>query len=259
MPHPVEPVHPDPPPRRRRVVLRQRWAELAYLHWPYDPADVQERLPPGVRVDTHDGMAWVGLIPFVMRDLRLVGVPAVPWLSTFIEINVRTYVVDPLGRRAVWFFSLDVPRAVIAAMARMLFSVPYCWARAEHRVAGRRHVYVLRRRWPGRATARIAFEVGEPIPPAHVSSLDHFLTARWALLTRRGRHLLLGRVHHPRWPLHRLEAVEVDQDAIERAGLPSPTGPPHGLYSPGLDVELAGLRRVPVSHGAAGARRRSSP
>jgi uncharacterized protein YqjF (DUF2071 family) len=198
----------------------------------------------------------VGLIPFVMRDLRLAATPPVPGLATFVEINVRTYVVDPLGRRAVWFFSLDVPRTLIVAMARVLFSVPYCWASATHHAEGTRHVYTLDRRWPGPASAHIAFDVAEPIPSERVSALDHFLTARWALLTRRGRHLLLGRVHHRRWPLQRVENVEIVQDAIERAGLPRPEGPPRGLFSPGVDVELAGLRRIPLSHDATNSERR---
>ncbi|MGI9644324.1 MAG: DUF2071 domain-containing protein, partial [Ilumatobacteraceae bacterium] len=85
-----EPVVPDPPDLGCRTALRQRWTDLAYFHWPYDPADVQPLLPPGVRVDTFDGNAWVGLIPFVMRDVRLGPSPAVPDLGTCVEINVRT-------------------------------------------------------------------------------------------------------------------------------------------------------------------------
>ena len=89
------------------------------------------------RVDTFDGSAWVGLIPFEMRRVRLGASPPVPWLGTFLEINVRTYVVDELGRRAVWFFSLDVPRTAIVAVARAVFSLPYCWATTTHTRTGR--------------------------------------------------------------------------------------------------------------------------
>lgn len=242
---PAEPVVPDPPPLPGRRVLSQRWSELAYFHWPYDPTVVAALLPPGVTVDTIDGAAWVGLIPFTMRDVAIGPAPPIPWLGTFIEINVRTYVIDRLGRRAVWFFSLDVPRAAIVAVARSVFALPYCWSNAEHHREGARHEYRMNRRWPrGRATADIRFTVGEPIASDDVSELDHFLTARWALLTARQDRLLYGAVEHPRWPLHRIDQFSVDQDVVEAAGLPSPEGPARALYSRGVDVRLSWLTQL---------------
>lgn len=237
----IEPVSPDPPRLGGRAVLHQRWDELAYFHWSYDPEDVQRLLPDGVRVDTFDGRAWVGLIPFEMRRVQLGPTPPIPYLSHFIEINVRTYVVDALGRRAIWFFSLDVPRIAIVGVARTVFSLPYCWAHASHEVVGDRHRYTMRRRWPHRerATASIEFDVGAPIPADDVEPLDHFLSARWALLTSRRRRLLYGAVEHERWPLHRIDRFEVHGTALEAAGLPTPVGPPRALYSPGVAVDLA--------------------
>ena len=144
----LEPIHPHPPQLVRPAVLHQGWMELASFHWPYDPAIVQALLPDGVTVDTHDEQAWVGLIPFEMRRVRLGPTPPIPFFGDFIEINVRTYVTDRRGRRSVWFFSLDVPRSAIVAVARTVFALPYCWARAEHDRAGYRHRYTMDRRWP---------------------------------------------------------------------------------------------------------------
>lgn len=242
----LEPVTPDPPELNRRVVLRQQWADLAYFHWSYDPDVVRSRLPVGVEVDTFDGQAWVGLIPFEMRDVRIGRLPSPPPLANFIEINVRTYVVDPQGRRSVWFFSLDVPRSVIVAVARTVFALPYCWARASHDHEGHRHRYRTERRWPRSTPARadMAFTVGERLDDDQIGDLEHFLSARWSLLTRRRRRLLYGRVSHQRWPLHRLDDVEIDQTLIEAAGLPTPTGKPHALWSPGVDVDLAWLEKL---------------
>ncbi len=242
-----EPVVADPRPLSRRAILRQRWTELAYFHWAYDPSDVQRLLPAGVTVDTFDGTAWVGLIPFVMRDVQLGPAPAIPYLGTFVEINVRTYVVDPLGRRSVWFFSLDVPRSVIVAVARSFFALPYCWSGTEFVADGDRRRYRMDRRWPRgtRATADIEFTIGARLPDAEIGALDHFLSARWSLLTARRRGLRYGRVHHQRWPLHRIDDFVVEQDVIQAAGLPSPLGPPRVLASPGVDVGLAWLESVP--------------
>ena len=227
-------------------MLHQRWDELAYFHWPYDPADVQRHLPDGVTVDTFDGRAWVGLIPFEMRRVRFGPTPPVPYLGDFIEINVRTYVVDPLGRRAIWFFSLDVPRSVVVGVARTVFALPYCFARATHTVEGPEHRYTLARRRPHRVrpSADLRFTVGERIADDDVSELDHFLTARWALVTTRFGRLRYGSVHHPRWPLHTIESCRIRQDAIESAGLPSPVGDPVARYSPGVPVDLAWFEPV---------------
>lgn len=240
MNHHVEAITADPPPWEQHSVLRQRWTELASFHWPYTPAVVQDLLAPGVTVDTFDGRAWVGLIPFEMRDVQLGPTRPLPWLGRFIEINVRTYVIDSLGRRAVWFYSLDVPRSAIVAVARSVFSLPYCWARAEHGRDGDEHWYRMTRRWPGAgATADMGFRVGRRIPDVDVSALDHFLTARWALLTARRNGLAYGRVHHRRWPLHEVHDVRVEQTVLTAAGLPAPMGAPHARYSPGVDVEVA--------------------
>jgi uncharacterized protein len=237
----LEGIDPDPPPLPARPVLRQRWAELAYFHWPYQPDVVQRLLPPGVTVDTFDGVAWVGLIPFEMRNVQLGPTPPVPWLGSFIEINVRTYVIDPSGRRAVWFFSLDVPRSVVVAVARSIFALPYCWADIEHSTGGGQHRYRSERRWPHRTrpAADIRFNVGRRLTDDQVGDLEHFLCARWALLTSRRDQLLYGRVCHTRWPLHAIDELSIDETMIAAAGLPPPCGAPHAMYSPGVDVEIA--------------------
>lgn len=229
--------------------MRQQWNELAYFHWPYEPEVVQRLLPAGVTVDTFDGSAWVGLIPFEMCDVQLGPAPPLPWLGSFIEINVRTYVVDRLGRRAVWFFSLDVPRSVIVAVARSVFALPYCWAHATHVRDGDRHRYEMTRRWPRHpkpAEAALSFTVGDVIPTHDESELDHFLTARWALITKRRRQLLYGDVRHPRWPLRRVTDVQIDESVISAAGLPRPVGAPLARYSAGVDVRVAWLQTVPA-------------
>ena len=246
----IEPISIDPPAWERRSVLQQKWMELASFHWRYDPAVVQDLLPARLQVDTYDGSAWVGLIPFEMRDVQLGGTPPVPWLGTFLEINVRTYVVDEHGRRAVWFFSLDVPRTAIVGVARTVFALPYCWAATAHERSGDRHVYRMRRRWPrahANRSAEMTFSVGSKVLPSDVTELDHFLSARWALVTRRGDSLLHGRVNHPRWPIHRVHDVEINENVIQAAGLPRPEGAPHAFFSPGVDVEVAWFNRIEQS------------
>ena len=110
-----------------KPVMRQRWERLAFLHWPYDPADVQRLLPAGLTVDTFDGNAWVGLVPFFMR-VHTPGDRGVPWVSNFCETNVRTYARDREGRAGIWFLSLDAARLGAVAVARASYQLPYFWS-----------------------------------------------------------------------------------------------------------------------------------
>lgn len=234
-------LSPDPPVRVDRPVMHMGWHELAYLHWPYDPAEVDRLLPDGLRADVAEGSAWVGLIPFWMDRIRFAGLPVVPHLSSFPETNVRTYVVDRSGRRGIWFFSLDVDRLVPALVARTTYRLPYCWGPMRIERRGTRIRYEGRRRWPAPVGAGsvVEVEIGERIPDPAVSHLEHFFTAAWGLYSRFGGRLLWAPVDHPRWPLHRAEVTELRHDLIEAAGLPSPAGSPTVHWSPGVRVRVA--------------------
>ena len=252
---PAEPVSPLCVRTVPRPVMLQGWNDLASIHWRYEPHVVQALLPDGFRVDTFDGSAWVGVLPFHMRRVRIPRLPAFGPLSTFPETNVRTYLVDPDGRRGVWFCSLDITRLVTALVARVSYRLPYCWAQMTIERSGGEVVrpgdtvsYTSRRRWPAAdAATDIAVRVGDPIAPEAVTDLEHFVSARWALGTTFGRRLMWADVDHPPWPLHRAELLQVDQTLVTAVGLPAPTGEPYVLWSPGVDVRIARPSRVRVS------------
>jgi uncharacterized protein YqjF (DUF2071 family) len=105
--------------------MRQRWDDLFFLHWEYSTVAIQARLPAGLTVDTFEGKAHLGVVGFRMNAVRPVGLPALPWLSYFNELNVRTYVRDAAGEPGVWFFSLDCDRYPAVAIARWGFGLPY--------------------------------------------------------------------------------------------------------------------------------------
>jgi len=64
-------------------VMTQQWQDLLFAHWAYEPDVVQRLLPSGVELDTFEGKAYVGLVPFNMRNLRLRGLPPIPTTSNF--------------------------------------------------------------------------------------------------------------------------------------------------------------------------------
>ena len=106
-------------------VMHQRWESLLFLHWCYEPAQIQETLPAGLTVDTFQGEAYLGIVPFFMRNVRPRVVPSLPWFSSFQELNVRTYVYDRDGRPGIWFYSLDCNQSLATWGARALFGLPY--------------------------------------------------------------------------------------------------------------------------------------
>jgi uncharacterized protein len=223
-----------------RPVMRQRWERLTFLHWPFEAADVQRLLPGGLEVETCDGAAWIGLVPFYMR-VAAPGGQRLPWVSNFCETNVRTYVRDHTGRSGIWFFSLDAARlgAVLTARATP-YRLPYFWSSMRIGQRGDQVAYLCRRRWPGPrpATSRLRIAVGPPAAPADVTPLEHFLTARWTLFSVTGSRLVSARACHQPWPLHRAQALLVDDHLLTAAGLPAADGEPLVHYSSGVDVAI---------------------
>lgn len=231
----------DPAPELRgRQIMGQRWADLTFLHWRVDPELVAPLLPPGTSPDLHDGVTWVGLVPFRMVGAGIGRGPGVPWLGTFAETNVRLYSVDATGRRGVVFRSLEAARLGVVIGARLAFALPYTWARMRVRHEGGTVVYESNRRLPGPrgAGGRV---VVRPAAAVATDPLAAFLTARWGLHTRwLGRTLYVPNRHGP-WPLHSAELVELSDTLVAAAGLPgvSARPPDSVLWSPGVRTVFA--------------------
>lgn len=219
-----------------RPVMTQQWRDLAYIHWRYDPAIVQSLLPEGLEVDTFDGSAWVGLIPFSMRNIAAPGTPPIPYFGSFPEVNVRTY-VRKNGIPGVWFFSLDVNRLLPAVVARATYFLPYCWGSASHELRDELLTTDVFRRWPGGGETSIRIRVGEAIE--HSDDLSVFLSARWGLYSRGfGKGLRYAPVDHEPWVLHNATLEYLEDSLVIAAGLPAPKGEPHVLFSPGVSVRI---------------------
>jgi uncharacterized protein len=227
------------------AAMVQWWDELTFLHWRFGPSEVQRLLPPGLEVETCDGSAWVGLVPFFLR-VGLPGVRPVPWLSEFAETNVRTYVRSADGASGVWFFSLDAARLGAVLVARSTYRLPYFWSRMRLYREGNAVRYECRRRWPSprAAASRVTIDVGDPFEPQHLSELDHFLTARWALFSAPRSGLRHARALHDPWPLHRARARHVHDELVMAAGLPEPRGEPLVHYSPSVEVRIGWPREL---------------
>lgn len=225
-----------------RQVMYHSWRHLTFLHWPAALEDLQRMLPPGLRVDTYEGVAYVGLVPFTMHSIRLAGLPAIPGLSASHETNVRTYVVDESGVPGVWFFSLDAENPAFVYTARLWYRLNYVRARMSLFADDRRIEYHSTRANGVRCSVETAIS-GEA-SPAPVGSLAHFLVERYSLYAYSRGRLLRGRVSHEPYPLVRATCRRVEEGLVSSAGLQRPDVEPYVLYSPGVDVEVFGIRRI---------------
>jgi hypothetical protein len=222
------------------------WRWLTFLHWRYPAEVVQARLPRGLEVETYDGAAWVGLVPFLMDGVRPPGLPALPWLSRFPETNVRTYVRGPDGRTGIWFLSLDAARVPAVVAARATYGLPYFWSAMAVRRGGDRVGYRCRRRAPGPVGARCDAEVefGQAWAEDRLTTLDHYLTARFRLYSTVAGRLVAADAEHPPWPLRHARVVGLRQDLVQAAGLPVPDHDAMVHASDGVRVRIGPWRPV---------------
>ena len=233
-------------------MMSQRWCDLLFAHWPVRPSSLRPLIPDRLEIDTFDGEAWIAVVPFRMEAVRPRWLPAVPWLSSFPELNVRTYVsLDE--RPGVFFFSLDATNPVAVSLARRWFFLPYLRARIDCAADGSEIAYGATRTHAGAPSARFEARYGPvgDVFQATRGSLEHFLTERYCLYASdtsvggsSGR-LYRGEVHHGPWPLQPAAASLGTNTLIEAAGLEGVTDrQPHLLFVRGIDVRVWTPRRV---------------
>lgn len=242
------------PAPRRAPFMSMDWNDLAFLHWPVPAAALEPHLPAGLELDTFDGTAWIGVVPFWMSGVRPRGVPALPWVSRFPELNVRTYVTAPERKGAdeggerpgVFFLSLDAANPVAVRVARRWFHLPYFDARMEAAVdqdaadawsVHYRSVRTHRGAPPARFEARYRATGPEIDRSGAPDDLTRWLTERYCLYgaDRRGR-VWRGEVHHRVWPLQPGEVEIVADDVTECWGIERPDVEPLVLVSRRLEV-----------------------
>jgi len=224
--------------------MHQRWANLLFLHWRWDPNEIQRSLPAGLTVDTWNGEAWLGVVPFYMRGVRPVGCPPVPWLSNFLELNVRTYVRDAAGRPGVWFYSLDCNQPVAVWLARTLFHLPYWHASMQAGMLADGSVCYECRRAGSAGTARFTYRADGHQNPATAGTLEEFLVERYRLFsTKRGR-IHSGQVWHAPYKIAPAVVPVWSAHSLELEGFKPPGRfPDHAIVSAGVDVLIYPLRR----------------
>jgi hypothetical protein len=213
---------PMPP---RPWVMTQTWSDLLFAHWPIDARQLRPKVPAELPLDLYDGTAWIAVVPFRMSNAAARGVPALPMVSAFPELNVRTYVIVD-DKPGVYFFSLDAASTLAVAAARALLNLPYYRASMSIDRRGSDVAYESRRRG-GDAELAVRYAAdGDPFE-AQPGSLEYFLTERYCLYnrSRRGAAYRLD-IHHPPWTLRPARAQLVRNTMPHASGLALPTDSP---------------------------------
>jgi uncharacterized protein YqjF (DUF2071 family) len=228
----------------RIVVGYQRWHDLLFVHAPVAAEPLRALVDPRLELDLLAGVAWVSLTPFTVRAARLRGLPPLPLLGTFHELNLRTYVRRD-GEPGVWFFSLDAASALAAAIARTTLGLPYRAARMSRAAAAGIHDYRSERVSPGPRPASFSARwlVGGELP-GRPGSPEHFLAERYALYTTLRGRLLRVRVRHPPWRLRAARLEHLEETVTRAAGLPPPSGDRLVRFSHGVDAAFFPPERV---------------
>jgi hypothetical protein len=225
-----ETEHRPYPLPERRWSMGQTWENLLFAHWPVPRHVLRPHVPERLELEEHDGSAWIGLTPFRIKGLRLRGALPLPLLSSFDELNCRTY-VRAGDRPGIWFFSLDASSRAAVAVARSTYRLPYRHAGIDVSHDG------FRAETEGSGSFRARYHgVGMPAP-AKGGTLEHFLAERYCLYA--GDGAMRAEIHHAPWPLQPAEA-EVEHRGIAPVEL---EGEPICHYSHRLDVVIWSLER----------------
>ncbi|MEO6873361.1 MAG: DUF2071 domain-containing protein [Opitutaceae bacterium] len=227
------------------IVGRQRWTDLLFLHWTVDPELVQSTLPPGLRVDVLAGKAYIGIVPFFMKRIRPAWLPPLPWISWFLELNVRTYVHDANGRPGVWFYSLDCNQPLAVALAKRFFHLPYFNARMSAQRSERTIRYACQRNAPSSAVSHYAWTPGTETHLAAPGTLEFFLVERYVLFsTNRSGQLHTGRVFHSPYRVHHPVVTDYSAAPAQWDGFALNEPPISVLGAQSVDVSVYSLQPV---------------
>jgi uncharacterized protein len=183
--------------------MGQTWDDQLFVHYRVASERLRPLLPEGLELEEHSGSAWLGVTPFVITGLRARGLLPLPLVSSFRELNVRTYVVRD-GKPGIWFFSLDASSQVAVEAARRLYKLPYFRADIEVRRRGDEMLFDCSRH-TGKAFSAAYRPAGEVFHP-EPGSLEHFLTERYCLYAAAGEMIYRADIHHRPWPLQEADA-----------------------------------------------------
>jgi uncharacterized protein YqjF (DUF2071 family) len=236
-------------PQHRTPVMYEKWENLLFLHWEYDPQAIQQTLPNGLYVDSFNSKAYLGIVPFLMRDVRPRLFPSFLGTSNFEELNVRTYVYARTGTPGVWFYSLDANHYLAGQLARLFFNLPYYYASmtAEFRPDKKEVSFSSHRQGTDpKFKTQFSYRARSQPSVAIPGTLEFFLIERYVLFAYSKRQkLYAGRVWHHPYELADVEVSILEENVLALDGFLNPSNDAcHKIMSQGVAVDIFGLEEL---------------
>jgi uncharacterized protein YqjF (DUF2071 family) len=222
--------------------MAQTWHDLLFAHWSIDPAVLRPLVPPQLPLDLFQGRCWIGVVPFWMSHIHARGLPPIPGLSRFPELNVRTY-VTLADKPGVYFMSLDAASLPAVWAARTFYHLPYFHAKMSSRIENDWIVYSSRR-YSDSAEFHGRYRPTNSAQPRAQGSLEHWLTSRYCLYTVTHDGVYRAEIHHQPWQLQDADASFEINTVSAVDGIPPLAGTPLLHFSKRLEVLIWPLRRV---------------
>ena len=235
----------------QQVVMYQNWHHLLFLHWEVPANELQALLPPDLTVDLFEGKAYVGLVPFTVTGVRPILLPALPGVSSFDEVNVRTYVHHSGTNPGVWFFSLDANSRLAVEAARAAYHLNYLHSQIDFaatdaalpEITFSAHRDDSRGAQPANAGIRYR-PIEGPAAPAKAGTIEHFLVERYILYAEdRDRQLWRARVHHQPYPLQKADVTHLEETLVWASKIRRPEAPALRHYAREVNVKVYGPER----------------
>jgi hypothetical protein len=186
-------------------VYYQEWNRALFLHWRVPKELLQALIPPGTSLEIFDGDAWVSIVAFTMEEIRPRRLPALSFISTFHEINVRTY-ISSVDKQGVYFLNIEAGKLHSALTARFLSGLPYEYANIQRYSKQDEHRYSCVNKTKGFQLEAI-FNIGEPVKTK--SPLDISLTEKYCLYLGKGNRLYRYEVQHLPWNLYQVKTIHL--------------------------------------------------
>ena len=205
----------------------QEWNHTVFLHWKVKPQLLKSWLSPQLKLDLFEDYAWISVVIFRMERIRPRGVPSFPPVSNFGEINIRTY-VKYKGKQGVHFLSIEASNPLSSFIARKVSELPYRYSKMKY---GESDCHSVNTEYQDELS--FSFKIGDSI--IQKSSLDIWLTERYALFQDAGSSMNAFDIHHVQWPLYSASITDLRLKYPRYNDLLK-GGPDQMHYSPGVQV-----------------------